>query len=140
MQICSKLAIILTFSRKCLFYRIFTLPIFTLPFHILKRCDKSSIRRWFSVVSAYKATLYSLYYRKATYDRYGTSIYRKNKSLRAQNFRKNQQMPKISDQKTQILIKNAFMKLYNIESISQDQAVEIRLNNKNFDSLPSPTT
>jgi hypothetical protein len=177
-----------------------------IPFHILKRCDKSSIRRWFSVVSAYKATLYSLYYRKATYDRYGTSIvkcfnhhlrsikkvaeerhsdimeniyllplrgdnvipyykiandvfydtlpfrrkdnqdsaflsnYRKNKSLRAQNFRKNQQMPKISNQKTQILIKNAFMKLYNIESISQDQAVEIRLNNKNFDSLPSPTT
>ena len=31
MQICSKLEIILTFSRKCLFYRIFTLPIFTLP-------------------------------------------------------------------------------------------------------------
>ena len=30
MQICSKLEIILTFSRKCLFYRIFTLPIFTL--------------------------------------------------------------------------------------------------------------
>ena len=30
-QICSKLEIILTFSRKCLFYRIFTLPIFTLP-------------------------------------------------------------------------------------------------------------
>jgi len=29
-QICSKLEIILTFSRKCLFYRIFTLPIFTL--------------------------------------------------------------------------------------------------------------
>ena len=31
-QICSKLEIILTFSRKCLFYRIFTLPIFTLHF------------------------------------------------------------------------------------------------------------
>ena len=29
-QICSKLEIILTFSRKCLFYRIFTLPNFTL--------------------------------------------------------------------------------------------------------------
>ena len=29
-QICSQLEIILTFSRKCLFYRIFTLPIFTL--------------------------------------------------------------------------------------------------------------
>ena len=30
MQICLKLEIILTFSRICLFYRIFTLPIFTL--------------------------------------------------------------------------------------------------------------
>ena len=30
MQICSKLEIFLTFSRKCLFYRIFTLLIFTL--------------------------------------------------------------------------------------------------------------
>ena len=29
-QICSQLEIILTFSRKCLFYRIFTLPNFTL--------------------------------------------------------------------------------------------------------------
>ena len=29
-QICSKLEIILTFSRKCFFYRIFTLPNFTL--------------------------------------------------------------------------------------------------------------
>ena len=37
-QICSKLEIILTFSRKCLFYRIFTLPIFTL--HWLTR-DKN---------------------------------------------------------------------------------------------------
>ena len=45
-----------------------------IPFHILKRCDKSSIRRWFSVVNAYKATMFSLYYRKMTYDRYGTSI------------------------------------------------------------------
>ena len=36
MQICSKLEIILTFSRKCLFYRIFTLPNFTLQAHILR--------------------------------------------------------------------------------------------------------
>ena len=177
-----------------------------IPFHILKRCDKPSIRRWFSVVNAYKATMYSLYYKRLTYDRHGAAIvkcfnhhlrsikkvaeerhsdimdniyllplrgdnvipyykiandvfydtlpfrrkdnqdsaflsnYRKKKSLRVQNFRKNQQMPKISDQKTQILIRNAFMKLYNTESLSQDQAVEIRLNNKNFDNLPSPTT
>ena len=34
-QICSKLEIILTFSRKCLFYQTFTLPIFTLPFVII---------------------------------------------------------------------------------------------------------
>merc|ERR1712067_120706 len=47
---------------------------FEISFHILKRCDKSSIRRWFSVVNAYKATMYSLYYRRSTYDRYGTAI------------------------------------------------------------------
>merc|ERR1712240_536449 len=45
-----------------------------IPFHILKRCDKSSIRRWYSVVNAYKAAMYSLYYRRSTYDRYGTAI------------------------------------------------------------------
>jgi len=159
-----------------------------IPFHILRRCDKSSIRRWFSVVSAYKATLYSLYYRKATYDRYGTSIvkcfnyhlrsikkvaeerhsdimdniyllplrgdnvipyykiandvfydtlpfrrkdnqdsaflsnYRKNKSLRAQNFRKNQQMPKISDQKTQILIKRFYETLQHRKYLSRSSS------------------
>ena len=68
------------------------------------------------------------------------SNYRKKKSLRVQNFRKNQQAPKMSDQKRQILIRNAFKKLYNTESFSQDQVVEIRLNNRNFDNPPSPTT
>ena len=177
-----------------------------IPFHIMKRCDKQSIRRWFSVVNAYKAAMYSLYYRRSTYDRYGTTIvkcfnhhlrsikrvaeergsdimdsiyllplrgdtvtpfykiandvfydtipfrqkdnrdsaflshYRKKKRLRAQNFRKDQQVPKISDQKRQILISNAFKKLYNTESLSQDQTVEIRLDNSNFDNSPPPTT
>ena len=78
--------------------------------------------------------------RKDNQDSAFLSNYRKKKSLRVQNFRKNQQVPKISDQKRQILIRNAFKKLYNTESLSQDQAVEIRLNNKNFDNLPSPTT
>ena len=49
-------------------------------------------------------------------------------------------MPKLSDQKRQILISNAFKKLYNTESLSQDQAVEIRLDNSNFDNSPPPTT
>ena len=78
--------------------------------------------------------------RKDNQDSAFLSNYRKKKSLRVQNFRKNQQVPKISDQKRQILIRNAFKKLYNTESLSQDQVVEIRLNNRNFDNLPSPTT
>ena len=177
-----------------------------IPFHIMKRCDKQSIRRWYSVVNAYKAAMYSIYYRRPTFDRYGITIvksfnyhlrsikkvaeergsdimdsifllplrgdtvtpfykiandvfydtipfrrkdnqdsaflshYRKKKRLRAQNFRKDQQVPKISDQKRQILISNAFKKLYNTESLSQDQAVEIRLDNSNFDNSSPPTT
>ena len=176
-----------------------------IPFHILKRCDQPSIRRWFSVVNAYKATMFSLYYKRLTYDRNGTAIvkcfnhhlrsikkvaeergsdimnsiyllplkgdtiipftkllttfftiqsfrrkdnqdsaflshYRKKKKLRVQNFRGNQHMPKLSDQKRQILISNAFRKLYNTESLSQDQTVEIRLNNSNFDNPHTPTT
>ena len=176
-----------------------------IPFHILKRCDKPSIRRWFSVVNAYKATMFSLYYKRLTYDRHGTAIvkcfnhhlrsikkvaeergsdimnsiyllplkgdtvipfykiandvfydtipfrrkdnqdsaflshYRKKKKLRVQNFRENQQVPKMSDQKRQILISNAFKKLYNTESLSQDQAVEIRLDNSNFGNSPPLT-
>ena len=78
--------------------------------------------------------------RKDNQDSAFLSNYRKKKSLRVQNFRKNQQVPKMSDQKRQILIRNAFKKLYNTESLSQDQVVEIRLNNRNFDNLPSPTT
>ena len=177
-----------------------------IPFHIMKRCDKQSIRRWYSVVNAYKAAMYSIYYRRSTYDRHGTIIvksfnhhlrsikkvaeergsdimdsifllplrgdtvtpfykilndvfydtipfrqkdnrdsaflshYRKKKRSRAQNFRKNQQMSKISDQKRQILISNAFKKYYNIENLSQNQTVEIRLDVNNLDNSPPPTT
>ena len=42
MQICSKLEIILTFSRKCLFYRIFTLPKFTLHYTFYGRKKKTN--------------------------------------------------------------------------------------------------
>ena len=177
-----------------------------IPFHIMKRCDKQSIRRWFSVVNAYKAAMFSIYYRRSTYDRYGTTIiksfnhhlrsikkvaegrgsdildsifllplrgntvtpfykilndvfydtipfrqkdnrdsaflshYRKKKRSRAQNFRTNQQMSKISDQKRQILISNAFKKYFNIENLSQNQTVEIRLDVNNLDNSPPPTT
>ena len=177
-----------------------------IPFHIMKRCDNQSMRRWYSVVGAYKAAMYSIYYRRGTYDRYGTSIiksfnhhlrsikkvaeergsdimdciyllplrgdnvtpfykifndvfydtipfrrkdnqesaflshYRKKKRTRAQNFRKNQQIPKMSDQKRQILISNAFKKYYSKESLSQNQTVEIRLDTSIFDNSPTPTT
>ena len=68
------------------------------------------------------------------------SHYRKKKRSRAQNFRKNQQMSKISNQKRQILINNAFKKYYNIENLSQNQTVEIRLDVNNLDNSPPPTT
>ena len=78
--------------------------------------------------------------RKDNQDSAFLSHYRKKKKLRVQNFRGNQQMPKMSDQKRQILISNAFRKLYSTESLSQDQTVEIRLDNNNFDNPPTPTT
>ena len=67
------------------------------------------------------------------------SHYRK-KRTRTQNFKKNQQMSKISNQKRQILINNAFKKYYNIENLSQNQTVEIRLNENSPDNSPPPTT
>ena len=149
-----------------------------------------SMRRWYSVVNAYKATMFSLYYRRPTFDRYGTTIIRsfnhhfrsikrvavergsdildnilllpvkgnsvtpfyktlndvfydtiplrqrdnrdssffsdyRKKRTRTQNFRKNQQTLKISNQKRQFLINNAFKKFYNLENLSQNQTVEI---------------
>ena len=59
---------------------------------------------------------------------------------RTQNFRRNQQMSKISNQKRQILINNAFKKYYNIENLSQNQTVEILLNVNSLDNSPPPTT
>ena len=49
-------------------------------------------------------------------------------------------MPKISNQKRQILISNAFKKFYNTESLSENQAVEIRLDISNLDNSLPPTT
>ena len=164
-----------------------------------------SMRRWYSVVNAYKATMFSLYYRRPTFDRYGTTIIRSfnhhlrsikrvavergsdildnilllpvkgnsvtpfNKTLndvfydiiplrqrdnrdssflsqyrkkrtRTQNFRKNQQTMKISNQKRQILINNAFRKYYNLENLSQNQTVEICSDVNNPDNPSPPTT
>ena len=71
---------------------------------------------------------------------YHLDIHLHREKLRVQNFRENQQVSKMSDQKRQILISNAFRKLYSTESLSQDQTVEIRLDNSNFDNPPPPTT
>ena len=64
--------------------------------------------------------------------------YRK-KLTRTQNHKKNQQTSKMSDQKRQILINNAFKKRYNLENLSQDQVVEI-CNNVNNPNIASPPT
>ena len=50
--------------------------------------------------------------------------YRK-KLTRTQNHKRNQQTSKMSDQKRQILINNAFKKCYNLENLSQDQVIDI---------------
>ena len=68
------------------------------------------------------------------------SNYRKKKRSRTQNFRRNQQMSKISNQKRQILINNAFKKYYNIENLSQNQTIEIRSDVNSPDNLSPPTT
>ena len=67
------------------------------------------------------------------------SDYRK-KMTRTQNHKKNQQTSKISNQKRQILIDNAFKKYYNLENLSQDQTVEICKNVNNSDNSSPPTT
>ena len=78
--------------------------------------------------------------RKDNQDSAFLSNYRKKKKFESTKFQEKSTNAKNIRSKTQILIRNAFMKLYNTESLSQDQAVEIRLNNRNFDNLPSPTT
>ena len=164
-----------------------------------------SLRRWYSVVNAYKATMFSLYYRRPIFDRYGSAIIRsfnhhlrsikrvavergsdildnilllpvkgnsvtpfyktlndvyydtipfrqrdnrnssflsdyRKKMTRTKNYRKNNQTSKISNQKRQILIDNAFKKYYNLENLSQDQTVEICTNVNNSDNSSLPTT
>ena len=162
-----------------------------IPFHIVKRCDKQTLRRWSSVINVYKATMYSLYYRRPIFDKYGTGIVRsfnhhlratkrvalerksdiledifllpekgdavipffkvlnevhydtapfrqkdnrnfcfisdyRKKISRTKNFKKNQTISKMSDQKRQLLINNAFQKCYRLENLSQDQVIDIR--------------
>ena len=64
--------------------------------------------------------------------------YRK-KLTRTQNYKKNQQTSKMSDQKRQILIDKAFKKYYNLENLSQGQTVEI-CRNVNISNTASPPT
>ena len=176
------------------------------PFHIVKRSDMQSLRRWYSIINVYKATMFSLYYRRPVFDRYGSVIIRsfnfhlraikrvavergsdiledilflpvkgdsvtpfyktlndvhydtipfrqrdnrnssffadyRKKLTRTQNHKKNQQTSKMSDQKRQILIGNAFKKYYNLENLSQGQVVEIckNVNNPNTASPPTIT-
>ena len=52
------------------------------------------------------------------------SDYRKRLS-RTQNFKRNQSTSKISDQKRQLLIDNAFKRCYNLSSLSQNQVIDI---------------
>ena len=148
------------------------------------------MRRWFSVINVFKATMYSLYYRRPLFDKYGSVIIRsfnhhlratkrvalerrsdileeilflpekgdsvipffkilnevhydtapfrqrdnrnfcfisdyRKKLTRTQNFKRNQNTSKMSDQKRQLLINNAFKKCYNLENLSQDQVIDI---------------
>ena len=77
---------------------------------------------------------------KGTIETLFFSDYRK-KLKRTQNHKKNQQTSKMSDQKRQILIGNAFKKYYNLENLSQGQVVEIckNVNNPNTASPPTIT-
>ena len=54
------------------------------PLHIVKRSNTQSLRCWFSVINVFKATMYSLYYRRPIFDKYGSVIIRSfNHHLRA---------------------------------------------------------
>ena len=44
------------------------------PFHIVKRSNTQSLPRWFSVINVFKATMYSLYYRRPLFDKHGSVI------------------------------------------------------------------
>ena len=160
------------------------------PFHIVKRCDNQSVRRWFTIINIYKTTLYALYYRRPLFDRSGSIIirtfnhhlraakkaasercsdilnkityiperddsvipfykifndthydtasfrrkdnkdfcfhsdYRKRLS-RSKNFKMKQNTSKISGQKRQLLIENAFKKNYNLTDLSQTKDIDL---------------
>ena len=54
------------------------------PLHIVKRSNTQSLRCWFSVINVFKATMYSLYYCRPIFDKYGSVIIRSfNHHLRA---------------------------------------------------------
>ena len=160
------------------------------PFYIVKRCNNQSLRRWFTLINIFKTTLYSLYYRRPLFDRWGfiiiltfnhhlraakraaternsdilekilflpekddsvipfykifneihydTAIYRQkdNKDFcflsdyrkrlsRTQNFKRKQNTSKISGQKKQLLIENAFKRSYNLTNLSQTQGIDL---------------
>ena len=66
------------------------------------------------------------------------SDYRKRLS-RAQNFHKRQNIPKISHEKKQLLIENAFKRVYKRTNLSQEQRFELCNNNQSYpepDSQP----
>ena len=148
------------------------------------------MRRWFTLINIFKTTLYSLYYRRPLFDRWGfiiiltfnhhlraakraaternsdilekilflpekddsvipfykifneihydTAIYRQkdNKDFcflsdyrkrlsRTQNFKRKQNTSKISGQKKQLLIENAFKRSYNLTNLSQTQGIDL---------------
>ena len=160
------------------------------PFHVVKRSNTQSLRRWSSVINVFKATMYSLYYRRPLFDKSGSVIIRtfnhhlratkrvalerrsdileeifflpekgdsvvpffkilneihydtapfrqrdnrnfcfisdyRKKLSRTQNFKRNQDTSRMSDQKRQLLINNAFKRCYNLESLSQNQVIDI---------------
>ena len=59
------------------------------------------------------------------------SDYRKRLS-RAQNFHKRQNIPKISQEKKQLLIENAFKRVYKRTNLSQEQRFELCNNNQSY--------
>ena len=77
------------------------------PFHIVKRCDNQSLRRWFTLINIFKTTLYALYYRRPLFDRSGSIIIRTfNHHLRAAKKAATERCSDILDKITFIAEKN----------------------------------
>ena len=66
----------------------------------------------------------ALYRRQDNKDLCFLSDYRKKLS-RTQNFHKKQNIPKMSQEKKQLLIENAFKRIYNRTSLSQVQGIDL---------------